>query len=63
MKMLEARADMRRVLGIRPDAPSQFVTNGLLQFAWLLQYDNAPAAMQVLATPIFTLPPGRRCRC
>jgi hypothetical protein len=57
MKMLEARADVRRVLGIRPDAPSQLVTNGLLQFAWLWQYDGTPAAMQVLATPIFTLPP------
>jgi hypothetical protein len=44
-------------LSIRPDAPSQLVTNGLLQFAWLWQYDGTPAAMQVLATPIFTLPP------
>jgi hypothetical protein len=57
MKMLEARSDVRRVLGIKPDAPSQFVTNGLLQFAWLLQYGDAPAAMKVLGTPIFTLPP------
>ena len=57
MKMLEARGDVRRVLGIRPDAPSQLVTNGLLQFAWLWQYVDAPTAMQVLRTPIFTLPP------
>ena len=57
MKMLEARGDVRRVLGIRPDAPSQLVTNGLLQFAWLWQYGDAPTAMQVLRTPIFTLPP------
>ena len=30
---------------------------GLLQFAWLWQYVDAPTAMQVLRTPIFTLPP------
>jgi hypothetical protein len=57
MKMLEARADVRRTLGIRPDAPSQYVTNGLLQFAWLFESGGAPAAMQVLQAPIFTLSP------
>jgi hypothetical protein len=57
MKMLQARADVRRVLGIRPDAPSQFVTNGLLQFAWLWTVVDPGTAMQTLATPVFTLPP------
>ena len=57
MKMLEARTDVRRTLGIRPDAPSQYVTNGLLQFAWLLEVGNGPDAMLVLRAPIFTLPP------
>jgi hypothetical protein len=57
MQMLQARADVRRVLGIKPDASSQYVTNGLLAFAWNMQYGNMLAATQVLATPIFTLPP------
>jgi hypothetical protein len=57
MKMLQARADVRQTLGIRPDAPSQYVTNGLLQFAWLLAAGDGPGAMQGLQAPIFTLTP------
>jgi hypothetical protein len=57
MEMLRARADVRRALGIRPDAPSQIVANVLLQFAWLWEFGNQPAAMQLLAVPAFTLPP------
>ena len=56
-EMLRARADVRQVLGIAPDAPSQFVVEALLQFAWLWQYGNRPAAMQAIASPVFTLPP------
>ena len=56
-EMLRARADVRQVLGIAPDAPSQFVVETLLQFAWLWQSGNWPAAMQTLASQIFTLPP------
>jgi hypothetical protein len=57
MTMLQARADVRRVLGIRPDAPSQVVVNTLLQFAWLWAVADSGVAMQILATPVFTLPP------
>jgi hypothetical protein len=57
LEMLQARADVRRVLGIAPDAPSQFVVEALLQFAWLWQMGNRPAAMEVIATPVFTLAP------
>jgi hypothetical protein len=57
MKMLQARADVRRTLGIRPDAPSQVVVNTLLQFAWLWAVADQSDAMQALATPVFTLPP------
>ena len=46
-----------RVLGIAPDAPSQFVVETLLQFGWLWQSGNWPAAMQVLASQVFTQPP------
>jgi hypothetical protein len=56
-EMLQARADVRQVLGIAPDAPSQFVVEALLQFAWLWQFGNPPAAMQAIASPVFTLPP------
>jgi hypothetical protein len=56
-EMLRARADVRQVLGIAPDAPSQFVVETLLQFAWLWQSGNWPVAMQVLASQVFTLPP------
>ena len=56
-EMLRARADVRQVLGIAPDAPSQFVVETLLQFGWLWQSGNWPAAMQVLASQVFTLPP------
>jgi hypothetical protein len=56
-EMLQARTDVRRVLGIAPDAPSQFVVEALLQFAWLWQYGNRPAAMQAIASPVFTVPP------
>jgi hypothetical protein len=56
-EMLRARPDVRAVLGIRQDAPSQIVANALLQFASLWQAGNQPAAMQVLTSPVFTLPP------
>ncbi len=56
-QMLQARVDVRRVLGIRPDAPSQLVVNALLQFATMWQTGNQPAAMQALAMPVFMQPP------
>jgi hypothetical protein len=56
-EMLQARTDVRQVLGIMPDAPSQFVVETLLQFAWLWQSGNWPVAMQALASQVFTLPP------
>ena len=55
--MLQARVDVRRVLGIRPDAPSQFVVNALMQFAASWQYGDQVTAMHVLSAPVFTLPP------
>jgi hypothetical protein len=56
-EMLQARADVRRVLGIAPDAPSQAVVNALLQFAAALQAGDQQAAMRALSSPVFTLPP------
>jgi len=57
LTMRQARADVRRVLGIVPNAPSQFVVEVLLQFCAAWQFGNQPAAMQALAAPVFTLPP------
>lgn len=56
-QMLQARVDVRQALGIVPDAPSQAVVNALLQFAAAWQSGNQPAALQVLANPIFTQTP------
>ena len=56
LQMLQARVDVRRELGIRQDAPSQLVVDALMRFATLWQSGNQAAAMQVLASPVFTLP-------
>jgi hypothetical protein len=52
-----ARADVRKVLGIVPSAPSQIVVYAMLQFASAWQSGDQPAAMQALAILVFTQPP------
>ncbi|MGD0103647.1 MAG: hypothetical protein ABSC06_06370 [Rhodopila sp.] len=59
LHMARARDDLRRILGIRPDAPPQVVVNTLLALSLDLETGNRPAAMQVLALPLFTQPPER----
>lgn len=56
-EMLQARQDVRQVLGIRPDAPSQLVVNALMQFAAAWQFGDQAAAMHALTSPVFTRPP------
>jgi hypothetical protein len=56
--MANARDQLRQILGIRPDAPSQAVINALLAIIGDLQAGNQPTVMQVLASPIFTKPPA-----
>jgi hypothetical protein len=56
-ELLQARVDVRRVLGISPGVPSQIVTTGLLRFAAAWQAGDQTAALQALAAPGFTLPP------
>lgn len=56
-RMRQARDDVRRTVGIRPDAPPQLVVNVMLQFVADLQVGNRPAAMQVLNAPVFSQPP------
>lgn len=55
-QMLEARVDLRRVLGIRSDAPPQLVVNAMLQVVGALQAGDQAAALQALAAPGFTFP-------
>ncbi|MEA2741472.1 MAG: hypothetical protein QOH05_4779 [Acetobacteraceae bacterium] len=57
LRMAQARDELRRILGIRPDAPPQAVVNALLALSLDLQTGNQPAAMQVLSSPLFTRPP------
>jgi hypothetical protein len=59
LHMGRARDELRQILGIRPDAPPQIVVNTLLALGLDLQTGNQPAAMQVLASPLFTQPPER----
>ena len=54
-----ARDQLRAILGIRPDAPSQVVVNTLLALSWDLQVGNQEAVMRVLASPLFTRPPAQ----
>ena len=61
-QMLQGRLDVRRALGIAPDARSQVVVDALLRFAAAWQGGNQAAAMQALAAPGFTLPPDQTLR-
>jgi hypothetical protein len=54
-----ARDQLRQILGIRPDAPSQMVVNTLLALNLALQMGDEPAAMHALASSVFTQPPPR----
>jgi hypothetical protein len=58
-RMGQARDELRQILGIRRDAPPQFVVNALLAFNAHLGTGNRVAALQVLESPVFTLPPER----
>jgi hypothetical protein len=57
MQMLQARAEFRRVLGIKPDALSQAVVNAEASALWNLERGDVAAAQQALSGPIFTQPP------
>jgi hypothetical protein len=59
LRLGQAREAVRQILGIRPDAPPQAVVNTMLALSLDLRAGNQPAAMQVLTSPVFTLPPAR----
>jgi hypothetical protein len=58
-RLSQARDELRTILGIRSDAPPQVVVNTLLALSLDLETGNQPAAMHVLASPVFTQPPER----
>ena len=53
-----ARDDIRRVVGIRADAPPQFVLNALLAVSSALQTGDQAAIDQALSAPVFLRPPA-----
>ncbi len=57
MQMLQARSEMRQVMGIRPDVPSQAVVNAEITAIWNLQRGDVAAVQQIFASPIFAQPP------
>jgi hypothetical protein len=59
-QMLQARGDVRRVLGIDPTVRSQIVVDALMRFAAAWQAGDQQAALQALAAPGFTLPPPQQ---
>jgi hypothetical protein len=60
--MVRARADLRRVLGTRPDAPPQLVIDALLRFNATLGAGDQAAAQRTLDPAVFTLPPSGTLR-
>jgi hypothetical protein len=53
LRLRLARDEVRQAMGIRPDAPPQAVVNALLAFVGDMQWGNQPAAVAVLAEPLF----------
>src|SRR5271166_4126929 len=57
VQMQQARAALRKIVGIAPNASSQAVVNSLLAFAGAYDAGNRPAALAALAAPIYLHPP------
>jgi hypothetical protein len=59
LRLAQARNDVRNVLGIRLDAPPQFVVTNLLWASNYLLAGNRANALKALSVPAFTLPPDQ----
>lgn len=59
LEMLRARAKVRQIIGITPDAPSQAVIDALMAASKALHRGDEPAALAALSAPVFTNPPRR----
>ena len=62
LHVAQARDELRRIVGIRPDAPPQAVVNALLHLSSGLQFGDEAEVAQALASPVFTLPPDQTLR-
>jgi hypothetical protein len=59
LRMLQARVDVRAVLGIAPDASSQSVVDAMLAVRLALDAGDRQKAVDALSAPIFTLGPEK----
>ena len=58
-RLVQARAQVRQSLGIRPDAPPQLVVNALLAAGSALADGDQADALKPLSSAVFTLPPDQ----
>ncbi len=56
VQMLQARVEVRQVIGVAPNTPSQIVVDDLLASAYALERGNQAAALGVLQSPAFPEP-------
>lgn len=59
LQMLQARGEVRAVLDVPQDAPSQAVVSGLIAASNALAGQDQPAARAALSSPVFGLGPDR----
>jgi hypothetical protein len=59
LRMLQARADVRALLGIAPDASSQSVVDAMLAVRVALDAGDRQKAVDALSAPFFTLGPEK----
>ncbi len=57
LQMIQARGEIRALLGIPPAAPSQEVVNRLFSAAAAFNYGDRAAALAALTAPVFTRGP------
>ena len=61
-RMVQARVDLRRVLGMRPDAPPQAVVDAMLTTVAALRRNEPGVAREALRGDAFTLGPDETLR-
>lgn len=59
LEMLDWRQKMRAEVGIAANAPAQAVVDTMLGLAQAYQVNDQAAVQRLLASPIFTIPPGQ----
>lgn len=59
MQLVQARDELRRTLGIAPNAPPPLVINTLLRLTHNLSTGNMNGARALIRPPLFSLPPNQ----